>query len=222
MRDLLAQLISRSGFFQGLPAEACRRLAAVSRLQELRKGETLFHEGRRGDAVFLLAEGAVRLHKHTKDGNDVTIKTVRPGELFAEVVLFEQDRYPVTAVAAVAARVVVFRRPDFLRLLDDDTFRTAFITLLLQRMRYLADRVRCLTSCDVEQRLRLFLQDHCGRGETLTVNLSKKEVAAAIGATPETLSRLLRKLRTGGALEWRGNRLRVDPRFWSDTPDLQP
>ena len=41
----------------------------------------------------------MQLFKTSADGKEVVIKLVRAGEIFGEVVLFEQDRFPVSACA---------------------------------------------------------------------------------------------------------------------------
>ena len=60
--------------------------------------------------------------------------------------------------------------------------------MLLRKQRYLADRIQQLTSQDVEQRLRAFLLEQYGRQEQIHAEINKKQLAAAIDATPETLS----------------------------------
>jgi len=171
-------------------------------------------EQTRGHEMFLLARGAMALHKTTPDGNDIVIRTVKPGEVFAEVILFEDNVYPVTAKALTAARVLELRRRDLLHLLDDADFRDDFICGLMRKQRYLADRVRYLAAYDVEERLLLFLKEQYGRQATITPDISKKDIAAAIGTTPETLSRLAQRLTQEGKLRWKGRTLYLDPKFW--------
>jgi hypothetical protein len=46
--------------------------------------------------------------------------------------------------------------------------------------------------------------------------VTKRDVAAAIDALPETLSRLLLKLKEEGAVQWEGENLRVRKGFWTE------
>jgi CRP/FNR family transcriptional regulator, dissimilatory nitrate respiration regulator len=214
LRAAPAEVLGKADFFRGLPSAALSLLASLCRVRTLGKHETLFLEQTRGSEVFFLAEGRIALQKCSPDGTPVTIRTVRPGEVFAEVVLFEQDRYPVTATAIVPATVVAFAKHDFVRLLDDRPFRDGFIANLMRKQRYLAERVRYLTSCDVEQRLFIFLKEQYGEVASISITISKKDVAAAIGATPETLSRLLQRLRADGSLRWERRTITLRPGFW--------
>jgi CRP/FNR family transcriptional regulator len=215
MQHAVIQILREAEFFKGFPPEAIRRLAERAVLKALRKRQVLFAEGARGDAMYVLAEGSVQLHKTGREGNDVVIRTIRPGETFAEVVLFEQDRYPVTATAAVRSRVLLFLRADIRALLDTGAFRDAFIAMLMRKQRYLAERVRYLTDYDVETRFLLFLREHGGADAArFQVDLSKQDVARAIGTTPETLSRLLNRLRRERLVRWDRRAVRVSPSAW--------
>ena len=210
----IAARLGQADFFKGLPPDGCRRLAKLCVVRTPAKKDTLFMEGQRGREVFFLVEGSILLHKATADGAEIVIRTIRPGEVFAEVILFEQDRYPVTATALVPCRVLAFDRVDFLGLLEDPRFRDEFIANLMRKQRYLAERVRYLISCDVEQRFFLFLKEQHGEIEKIPMALSKKDLAAAIGATPETLSRLLQRLRRAKKLQWKDRVLTLPPGFW--------
>lgn len=213
-RDAIAALLGQADLFKGLPAEACRRLAALCTVRSLPKKGTLFLEGTRGREVYFLLEGQILLHKTAAGGSDIVIRTIRPGEAFAEVILFEQDLYPVTATAVLPSRVLAFDRSDFLGLLDNTRFRNEFIANLMRKQRYLAERVRHLMSCDVEERFFLFLKEQHGEIEEIPMPLSKKDMATAIGTTPETFSRLLQRLQRDKRLQWKGHLLRLPKGFW--------
>ncbi len=205
----LGAILGQAALFGGLGRESRAVLARETRLVECRKGAFLFREGDEGGAAFLLLEGGIQLLKHAAGGQDVVVKTVAPGELFGEVVLFEQDRYPVSAVAVGPSRLARIPSAALRRLLDDAAFRSDFLRAVMGRMRYLAERILTLTAYDAEERLFRFLEEHYGRRETYRLTLSNKALAAAVGVTPETLSRLKERLVAAGDVEWAGRRLRV-------------
>jgi len=143
---------------------------------------------------------------------------VRPGELFAEVILFESPVFPVTARAMADSEVLLLPRQEVRRLLQQEAFRDDFMAMLMGRLRYLSRRIQDLSGSDAEQRLALFLRDQFGAAPTLHCPLSKKDVAAAIGIAPETLSRLLRRLREQDRLHWKRKKLECAPSFWDTLP----
>jgi CRP-like cAMP-binding protein len=214
MESDIAELIRGNPFFAGLSAPACQRLARVCRSVALRKGHVLFMEQTRGTAMYVLLDGRVRLFKTTEAGDEVVIRTIKPGESFAEVVLFEQVRYPVSAVALTTGRALSIPREDVVRLLENAAFRNAFIAMLMRKQRYLAERLHEQQAFDVGERFVRFLREQYGEQPVIEIGLTKQDVAAAIGATPETFSRLLRRLADAKQLTWSRRILRVSDSFW--------
>ncbi len=213
-KNSIAEFLAHTGLFGELTPTHCNQLASVCMPEVFKKKELIFLEETKGDKLYGLVSGSVQLTKSTEDGREIAIRTIKSGETFAEVILFEQDRYPVTATALTECKALGFLRPDVLHLLDDSSFRDDFITMLMKKQRYLAERVRYLTSYDVEERLARFLQEQFGANEKISLSLSKKNVAAAIGTTPETLSRLLQQLKQEKLLDWKGKQISVSPAFW--------
>jgi CRP/FNR family transcriptional regulator, dissimilatory nitrate respiration regulator len=195
----IEQLLNQSGFFKGLSEANRKALARLCTSKTVAKRDYLFMEGQKGEAVHLLSSGSIQLIKTSADGREIVVKTVQPGETFAEVILFEQETYPVSAVALKKSIVYRIPKSDFLRFLDKDKdFRNDFIGMLCQRLRYLADRILYLTTSDVEQRFFQFLEEQKNGRTDHAVHMARKDIAAAIGTTPETLSRLLLKLKKRG------------------------
>ncbi len=208
------ELLRQARFFEGISRGSMEALARVCVQYEQRKKASLFLEGDPGEAMFLLARGRIALHKLTSDGQEVVIKVIKPGEVFAEAILFEEKAYPVTAVALTDILALKLLRRDLLGLLREEDFRNDFIAMLLRKQRYLTDKIRQLTTQDVEDRLRAFLREQYGEREQISAEINKKQLAAAIGATPETLSRLLQQLRTRKSLVWKEGIIKTAKSFW--------
>lgn len=210
-------LLEQAHFLAELSPAGKDAIAAIARPRDLHKKEVLFREGEKGRAVFLLSTGYIRLARMTPDGREMVIKIVQPGEFFAEVILFEKDEYPVTATATEAGVVLEIPRLQLHGLLAHREFRADFIAMLMKKQRYLADRLYQLTTVDVETRFVHFLQEKFGKAPSIVIPFAKKEIAAAIGATPETFSRMILKLKKQKLLLWTGKTLKMSPQFWQLT-----
>ncbi len=206
--------IDQSPFFKGLAPEHRAELSAICHLKGMKKRDYLFHEGEKGSSMFLLVDGNIQLHKNTEEGREVVIRVVKPGEVFAEVVLFEKERYPVSARAVTEASVLLFPKVGIQRLLADEGFRNGFIAMLMAKQRYLATRIQELTTQDVEQRFFAFLRSQYGEKKVIHTPLSKKDIAAAIATTPESLSRLLLRLHSDKIIDWQGKEIRMLENPW--------
>ena len=206
----LEKKLAESGFFGSLHAGSLKQLAEICIMKKAKKKEVLFLEGRGGGLFYLLLSGRVQLYRLSDDGKEIAIKVLGPGEVFAEVIIFEEDSYPVCASTLADCELAAVPAIQFTCLLENQGFRNDFITMLMKKQRYLTDRIMYLTSSDVENRFFRFLAEQYGTSGEYEIRISKKDIATAIGASPETLSRLIHRLNGSGLIEWEGARLRVD------------
>ena len=171
----------------------------------------MFLEHDPGQAVYVCIKGNIQLYKSNEEGREIVVKLIKPEEVFAEVILFELDRFPVNARAVRPSEVLVIPKNELMQLFDNQNFRNDFIGMLMQKQRYLVEKIRYLSSTDVEDRLLKFLKEMYGNATEININLSKKDVASAIGTVPETLSRALARLKLDGKLNWENNIITINP-----------
>ncbi len=200
-------------FFASLTAGSRKALAEICMPKKTKKREVLFLEGSEGGLFFLLLSGRVQLYKLSEEGKEVPIKVIAPGEIFAEVIIFEEETYPVCAVTLTDCDLIAVPALQFACLLENEDFRNDFIAMLMKKQRYLTDRIMYLTSNDAESRFFSFLVEQYGGSGDYEIGISKKDISTAIGVTPETLSRLIQRLGKSGIIEWEGKRLRVDTSY---------
>ena len=222
MRKDITGLLTKAALFRGLSPESLARLAGGSRRITLARGEHLFFEGDVGRDLFILEEGGVRLYMLAEDGQETTLKLIDPLEVFAEAAFFDKGLYPVSAIATKYSVAWAISGKTFQSLLEDRPFRTEFISTIIGRLRYLTQRIHYLTAYDVEQRFFMFLRERYGEVDRCVVEIPKKEIAAAIGTAPETLSRLLLRLRGRGDIQWKGSVLTLRDGLWDELGIARP
>jgi len=215
----LQNVLSKSDLFSQSSPATIRTLAALCSTTNRQSGEVLFLEGTPGRVFFVCLEGQVRVFKTTEDGREITVRLAGPGDSFGEVILFEQDHYPVSAVCISPCTFAEVPRDRFLSALDNPELRNDFIASLMKKQRYLAGRILTLSLLEVEDRFFQFLFQHFGKKQNYKISMSKKEFAAAIGTVPETFSRLLSRLSKRGILEWKGRSLTLAADAWDSYED---
>jgi CRP/FNR family transcriptional regulator len=207
------ETLSRSVIFGGLPVELIQRLEKSGRMENFGKDEFVFLEGDKGDRFFFLIEGLVRVYKAADNDREVVLRHIRPGEMFGEVILFDSPVYPVNAVAQRESIVFSIRRSAFIELLQEESFMKFFVGNLFKKMRHLTDRIAFLNAYDVEERFFVFIEEHYGLKPEVQVDLSKAELAEAIGTIPETISRMIARLKTRGVINWEKNELKINVEY---------
>lgn len=211
-------LVGRAPIFRELPAGAVREVAASARKVSLRKGQPLFAQGERADAVYLLLEGRVKVSEASASGHSVVLRLEAPGALLGLLAaLGGEPCYPVTAEAlepCVAARwdggELATQMKRFPQL------AVAALPVVLARLREVQDQVRELATERVERRVarlvvRLVRQagQKTPEGVRVDVALTRQELAEMSGTTLYTVSRLLSQWSAQGIVQSRGKKLLV-------------
>ncbi len=204
------ETIKSSLFFGGISDELAARMERMAKPESFGRDEMVFFEGDRGEKFFFVADGLVKIFKSTESSREVVLRHIRPGEMFGEVILFESSSYPVSAVAMRDTAVYSIRRDMFLKMLENQEFVRFFTGNLFRKMRYLADRVAFLNAYDVEERFFLFIDEHFGLRPVIAADLTKAELAEAIGTIPETMSRLLARLKQRELVAWNKDEMKLD------------
>jgi CRP-like cAMP-binding protein len=213
----ISLLLQCSDLFRGMSDAGKKALAAICFPKTIAKGEMLFCEGDKGQAMFICASGNIQIFKSGENGKESVIKIIGPGEIFAEVILFEQDAdaYPASAVALKKSLVYVIQKRLFSKLLDDERFRNDFIGMLMKKQRYLTNRIHDLASLDVKERFIRFLEQQYGRKQEYRILIPKKDIALAIRTTSETFSRLLARMAHERIIMLKKDRIVMKDGFWN-------
>jgi CRP/FNR family transcriptional regulator len=189
-------------------------LAGISIPKNLKKKQKLFYEGEKGQCFYMLGAGSIKLFKTTSDGKESIVRVIRPGELFGEEILFEGDRFQTHSTAMQPSVVYLLPKHQFTCLLENKEIRNEFINLLVKTLHNLSDHIHYLSSMDVEDRFFQFLGQQYGRSERIVPFISKQNIASAIGAAPETFSRLIRRLEEEGKIQWKGKEIYIPEKTW--------
>lgn len=208
--------LQKSELFSGLSHMHRDDIKASGKELFLEKGSSLFLEGEAGQSFFILLQGSVKLYRTSEDGREVIVRILTGGEIFGEVVLFMDDNYPVSSLALENSQLYSISKSDFHTLMEKESFRNEFISVIMRKQRYLSNRIHYLSAYDVEERFFKFLIENYGESLHYSINLSKKDLASAIGTIPETFSRLISRLKRRNIIIWEKKELVLKENFWED------
>jgi CRP/FNR family transcriptional regulator len=191
-----AQILKQSLIFSGLEPVEIEELARLCTEWRLAAGEFYFWEGDPPERFYLLAEGKVKVVKHSSAGKDFIVAFFGAGEMFGEVAVFENQPYPASAQAVVDNIALGIKRQDFLGFLSRrPEVALRIINLLGGRLRDAQSRLRDFATERVEQRLArtlLMLSSRLGNSLPFT----RQDIAEMAGTTTETAIRFLSGLNT--------------------------
>jgi len=206
----------RSGFlFRQLTDEQLERVARRARMVRVSEGGPLFEQGDAAERFFLVLEGQVKLYRLSPSGNEKVIEVVTPGSTFAEALMFlDRPHFPVGAVALTDAVVISVDSKDFAQMLRSSV-ETCFLLLgdLSQRLRGLIREIDDLSLQSATSRVAgYFLKKAPPEKEEFDLEVAKGVIASRLSVTPETFSRIVKKLHAEGAVTVSGSRIRIEDR----------
>src|SRR6266545_7161460 len=201
--------------FMGLPGSDTGVIASFVIPKHLDKGEYLFREGDRSEGFYIVQKGAINVHRVSAAGKEQVIHVFYPIESFAEATLATEGGYPADARATEPSTVLLVPKTDFIELLRRrPELALRMLGSMSQHLRVLVGLLDDLTLKDMETRLANWLLKRCPRPlpnglVTIQLDRTKRVLAAEMGTTSETLSRMLAKFRDQKLLAIKGKTLIV-------------
>jgi CRP-like cAMP-binding protein len=202
----LVDFLRTSAVFATVPARELASLAALAREQTYRARDIVFDEAEPADWFCIVRSGRVKIVRQSRDGKEVVLDILGPGEPFGGVAAIESRPYPASA-QTIEPTVVVKIPSDAVRVLSEryPAIIREMALMMGRRLRTAHDSVRSLAADPVEARLAstlLRLAERDGqrgpKGVSLPFHLTRQTLADMTGTTVETTIRTLsRWLRDG-------------------------
>jgi serine/threonine protein phosphatase PrpC/CRP-like cAMP-binding protein len=121
--------------FRYLSYKELVRVMNISQTEDYEPGDYIFREGDKGDAMYVILSGKVRMHK-----GDVPVADMGQGQHFGEMSLVDRSVRSLSAMAASEARLITVRRSDFYSIVKKEPplavkLLWSFVQVLTTRLR---------------------------------------------------------------------------------------
>jgi CRP/FNR family transcriptional regulator len=215
--------IPAGGFFCSLEESTIRNLDALKISNLYPRGSVLFIEGQPSPGVYILCQGRIKLSTCSRDGKVIIRQIAEPGEVLGLSAVISDSNFEVTAEVIEPCRVGFIRKPDFLRLLQQNIDACLNAVKQLSRNYQTAHHQICalgLSSSVADKLAKLFLNwceshggaagNHDANGSVsvhLKISYTHAEIAEMIGTSRETVSRLLKNFRERKLISLKGSNL---------------
>jgi CRP/FNR family cyclic AMP-dependent transcriptional regulator len=215
IEECIACPLWKDRIFCNLPKDALAGLDAISSAATYPKGAVLFVEGQEPRGVFILCTGRVKLFGAAASGKSVIFRIADAGEIIGLPSTLSEKPYEVTAEVLEPTQANFIRRDAFLGFLRQHGDAALKIAEMLshiyyatcQEIRYLG-----LAGSAVEKFARFLLdlkppKGIAGPADRRTLTLTHEEIAAMIGTSRETVSRLVTAFKRKHLIELHGSSL---------------
>lgn len=212
MKNRLATLATTS-LFSGLPQRQLEKLAGITQLRSVEKNSLVFSEGEDADGFFVVLEGLVKIYKMSAEGKEQILHIFGSGEPIGEVPVFSGKKFPASAMALKKGDLLFFPRRAFIDLIAEDTsLALNMLAVLSMRLRRFAAQIEDLSLKEVPGRLAsylIYLANEQATDTSVSLTISKGQLASLLGTIPETLSRILAKMANQGLIAVNGRHIRL-------------
>jgi CRP-like cAMP-binding protein len=193
--------------FSPLSEEERRRVVRAARRRRFAKGEVVFHEGDRGEAVHVLESGRLVVRVFSAAGDAMTLSVVSPGDAFGELALLnDSHNRTATVVALEAGETIMLSRSDFTALRRENPgVDRMLVRLLARRIEDLSTSLLEALYVGADRRVMRRLLVLCGayQGEQpgpVTIPLTQNDLAGMAGTTRPTVNQVLQRLLTANVI----------------------
>jgi CRP/FNR family transcriptional regulator len=201
-------IIANSLLFKDLPARQLEEIERISVDRRFEKGELIFSEGDDGKGFFLICDGRVKIFKVSAEGKEQILHFFGPGDPFGEVPVFSGKQFPASAEAVTTAHLLFIPRAAFVGLITaNPSLALNMLAILSSRLRQFTVQIENLSLKEVPSRLAgylLYLAEEQGGIDSITLGISKGQLASLLGTIPETLSRIFARMSSENLIEVKG------------------
>jgi CRP-like cAMP-binding protein len=196
--------------FQGVSSEKIRLLAEQATYKKFKSGEMVIGETDPIRSFYVVISGQLKLYRSSAEGKEQTLQLLGPGDPFGLCTAFATDSFPASAMAIVESAVLLIPGTVMEAIArQEPALLFNIIQILSQRLKNSMELIESLALKEIPERLASFLRhslpkDNAVKNTAVELTISQRELAKILGATPEALSRALRKMANDGILSTSG------------------
>lgn len=179
------------------------------RVADYQKGEIIAIEGDTCLSVGIVLKGTIEVQKLFQSGEVFTLKRLKQGNLFGEVIVFSEAKvYPSTIVAVQKSTIFFLNRVNILKSFDyNKKVLNNFIGVLSNRILMLNNRIKNISFKSIRQKIVNFLLEYYKKtgSNKLILPYTRLEMSEYLGVPRPSLSRELQNLKNENYIDYKKN-----------------
>ncbi len=210
-----ADFLATVPLFRSLVPAEVTAFSQMAREKSYPKGSVILFEDDPGDSLFVVRAGRVKVVLVAEDGREVILGILGVGEHFGELSLIDDQPRSAHVVAMEDSTLLVLRREDFRRRVEQNpAVAWALLLELSRRLRRADEKIGALVLLDVPGRIARMILDAAAEGGSDAIDkpLTHQTIANVIGASRETVSRAMREFVEAGWISTERRRIRITDR----------
>ncbi|NOY38777.1 MAG: Crp/Fnr family transcriptional regulator [Nitrospirae bacterium] len=225
---LVGKFLKEIPAFRNLSDKRVEQIINDFTIHTFRAGETVFYQTDKSTDMYIILEGKVKVTLLSEEGDEFVLTDLNPGDFFGEMSLIDGNPRSASVTAEEDSIFAVLERNRFLDAIKEDPeIAIDLLKSLVQRLRNATEREESLAFLAVHQRLvKLFkklIKDEGKKkknGFYLIKKRTHKEIAERIGASRESISKVIKRLVSGNLITENGDLFMLSPKLFEDIDEL--
>ena len=193
--------------FNALTYDEIMEVAMITNSREYEKGEMIYTAGDKGERLFVIHKGKVKITRFSDLGKEQVIRILGPGDFMGELSLFVPTPLTDNGEALENTTVCVIDGERLKGLMVKyPTIALKVLEELSTRLGKAENLIESLGIHDVETRIAKTILDLANDKGEVVLRMSKGNLASHIGMSQETLSRKLSYFQDMGWIKLIGHR----------------
>lgn len=193
--------------FSSLTQEEMLEVAHITREKTFKKGEMIYMAGDKGEKLYVIHSGKVKITRISDTGKEQVIRILGPGEFMGELSLFSPENMKDNGEALEDIRMCIIDGDNVKKLMIKyPTIAFKVMEELGKRLEKAENLIENINLYSVEKRLAETLLNMASDDGEIKLKMSKRDLASHIGMSQETLSRKLSAFQEIGIIKLIGHR----------------
>jgi CRP/FNR family transcriptional regulator, cyclic AMP receptor protein len=200
--------LKRTSLFADMELRELEQVAKTTPYRHFKAGDVIYHMEDPSDAIYFLRSGLIKVSKYFPSGKEAILAVLGQYDVFGELLLTPEERRPNQAEAIEDTILIVLPRLELERLLAQrPALALKFIQVMAARLFEAQNWSAEVSAYAAPGRLAsLFYRFALEFGEPTTdgtkinLKITQEDLSRMIGATRETVSHCLARLRAAGAI----------------------
>lgn len=199
--------LSSFELFKGLNRSFVEKAAFGAVTKSLKHRAFFFRAGDTAQSFCIVLDGAIKLLRHSPRGEDIIMHFAVQGDVVGALLMNKNERaiYPISAKSMGPTRIVCIPKSTFKQYWQSDVnIQSRLNSLLYRRMSNIQDD-KTMSTSPLRVRIANLLMRHLDQdsensNQTLSLSLTRQEIADALGVAVESVIRSMRDWQDDGTI----------------------
>lgn len=174
----------------------------------------IFQEGDKADGLYMVVKGKIKVFKLSVEGKEQILHIYGAGHTFGEVPVFQGTHFPASSMALEKSEIIFMPRDKFQGLITSTPgLGMNLLADLSRRLREFTIQIENLSLKEVPARLAAYIMTLSEEQDNISqviLPISKAQLSNLIGTTPETISRILKKMSEASYITVNGKEIQIE------------